>query len=173
MCLAESLLRIPDKKTACLLLEEKLKDKSWNEYIGKSESFFVNASTWGFLITGKILKINDYGQIFKNTISKLSSPVLLAATEMAIKIISNQFILGDDLPRAINNAKEYFEKGYSISFDILGESARTQEQANFYYNAYIEALNKISDLAASAKNLFEAPNLSVKLTALHPKVTLN
>lgn len=172
MCLAEALLRIPDKKTANLLLQEKLKDKNWGEYLGKSDSFFVNASTWGLLISGKILKINNYGSILKNTFARLSSPTLLAATEMAIKVISNEFILGETLPSAIKNAKKYFKKGYRVSFDILGESSRTQTQADYYYNAYIKALDEISIFAAKSDNLFEGPNLSVKLTALHPKVTL-
>jgi RHH-type transcriptional regulator, proline utilization regulon repressor / proline dehydrogenase / delta 1-pyrroline-5-carboxylate dehydrogenase len=172
MCLAEALLRIPDKKTAQLLVIEKLKDKNWQAHLGQSNSLFVNASTWGLLLSGKILAIDNYSKVASNLVNRLSAPVMVKALELAIKMLSNEFILGDNLPNAIKNAKEYFKKGYRISFDILGESARTQKQADFYYQEYIKALEAIAKIADKQQGIYSAPNLSIKLTALHPRVTL-
>lgn len=172
MCLAEALLRIPDNKTAQLLVIEKVKDKNWQEYLGKSDSLFVNASTWGLLLSGKILAINNYSVVVSNLINRLSVPVMVKVLESAIKMLSDKFIIGENLPNAIKNAKEYFKKGYRISFDILGESSRTKRQADFYYDEYIKALVAIEKIADKHQDLYGAPNLSIKLTALCPRVTL-
>ncbi len=171
MCLAESLLRIPDKKTAQALVEDKLKSKDWKKHIGKSNSLFVNASTWGLMLTGKVINLSDSNFLISKLINKLGEPVILACLKKAIMIISNEFIMGASMPTALKTAKDYIKNGYRISFDILGESARTAKQAQFYYDAYIKAITDI----AKHKNdgdLYDQTNLSVKLTALHPKVML-
>lgn len=170
MCLAESLLRIPDSKTAKELISDKLKDKNWIEHAGKSKSTFVNASTWGLVLTGKVIDFTrskfDLGGIVK----KLGQPVILAAVKRAIKMISNEFILGENLEEALKNAKDEVKKGYKISFDILGESSRTDEQAEYYYNEYIKAIAEIAKHSDKNAPIYENHNLSVKLTALHPRV---
>jgi RHH-type transcriptional regulator, proline utilization regulon repressor / proline dehydrogenase / delta 1-pyrroline-5-carboxylate dehydrogenase len=171
MCLAESLLRIPDKKTAKELVEDKLKSKNWKQHFGKSDSLFVNASTWGLMLTGKVINFADSSNVISKLINKMGEPVILASLKKAIMLISNEFIMGSSMPSALKTAKAYVKKGYRISFDILGESSRTEKQAQFYYDAYIKAISDIAKMDNSG-DLYDQTNLSVKLTALHPKVML-
>jgi RHH-type proline utilization regulon transcriptional repressor/proline dehydrogenase/delta 1-pyrroline-5-carboxylate dehydrogenase len=172
ICLAESLLRIPDKKTATALIEDKLSGKNWEQHLGKSKSIFVNASSWSLLLTGKVLDLEDSDSLIAKTINRLGKPLILEGIKKAITFISNRFILGENLQEALKNGQDSINKGYNLSFDILGESSRTQEQADFYYNEYLKAIKTISTLDNKAGNIYEQLNLSVKLSALHPKVLL-
>ncbi|MFI4983924.1 MAG: bifunctional proline dehydrogenase/L-glutamate gamma-semialdehyde dehydrogenase PutA [Rickettsiales bacterium] len=172
MCLAESLLRIPDSDTAKALIADKLKNKDWKSHIGRSGSTFVNASTWGLLLTGKIVTLSESKFSLAKMINKLGEPVILQSIKQAIKMLSNIFIMGSDMASALKNAKNYIKQGYKLSFDILGESSRTQEQADHYYKQYIKAINDISKFKVSG-DIYDQLNISIKLTALHPKVLLN
>lgn len=171
ICLAESLLRIPDKKTANELVEDKLKSKNWKKHLGQSNSLFVNASTWGLMLTGSVINLGDSSNVISKLINKFGEPVILASLKKAIMLISNEFIMGANMPAALKTAKDYAKKGYRISFDILGESARTAKQAEFYYDSYIKAIKDIAK-QNNEGDLYDQTNLSVKLTALHPKVML-
>ncbi|MCE2992289.1 MAG: bifunctional proline dehydrogenase/L-glutamate gamma-semialdehyde dehydrogenase PutA [Candidatus Jidaibacter sp.] len=170
MCLAESLLRIPDKETAMALVEDKLKDKDWAEHLGNSESLFVNASSWGLLVTGKLMKLKESNFSINRLLNRIGKPLVLQSIKAAIKIISNEYILGEDLKSALENAKKILASGYKISFDILGESARTIEQAEFYYDEYLKAIGELSKHSDKTCPIYNNHNLSVKLTALHAKV---
>lgn len=170
MCLAEALLRIPDRKTAMDLIEDKLKGKNWTKHLGQSDSLFVNASAWGLLITGKLMDFGSSKFSLNKVLNKMGRPVILQAIKRAIKIISNEYILGEDLKSALQNAKKALAKGYKISFDILGESSRTAKQAEFYYHEYISAIKEIEKHTDKKSPIYANHNLSVKLTALHPRV---
>ncbi len=170
MCLAEALLRIPDRKTAMDITEAILKDKNWSKHLGQSSSLFVNASTWGLLLTGKLMNFGNSKFSPAKLLNRLSRPVILEAVKQVIKIISNEYILGTDIKSAMQNAKDVLAKGYKISFDILGESSRTVEQANFYYHEYINAIGEIGKHTNKKGPISANHNLSIKLTALHPRV---
>ncbi len=170
MCLSEALLRIPDKKTALALIESKLKDKNWSQHLGRNESFLVNVSAWGFLITGKLMDFASSKFFINRALGKASKPLILQAVKQAIKVMSNEYILGEDLKAAMQNIKSLLARGYKISFDILGESARTAQQAEFYYQEYISAIQELEKHSNKKGQIYANHNLSVKLTALHPRV---
>lgn len=172
MCLAESLLRIPDSATATALIADKLRNRNWKSHIGKSGSTFVNASTWGLLLTGKIVNLSESKFSLAKLVNKLGEPVILQSVKQAIKMLSNIFIMGSDMASALKNAKSYIKQGYKLSFDILGESSRTTEQAEHYYKQYVKAISDISKFKVKG-DIYDQLNISVKLTALHPKVLLN
>ena len=170
MCLAESLLRIPDSKTAKELINDKLKGKQWKEHLNKSDSTFVNASTWGLLLTGGVVNLSDSKSLLLKTISKIGEPVILNALKKAMHIISNQFIIGADIKSSLKRSSE--QDNFRFSFDILGESSRTQKQADNYYQQYIQAIDEISLQSPKDGDLHDWHNISVKLSALHPRVEL-
>jgi RHH-type proline utilization regulon transcriptional repressor/proline dehydrogenase/delta 1-pyrroline-5-carboxylate dehydrogenase len=172
ICLAESLLRIPDKKTAHDLVSDKLSGKNWQQHLGKSESLFVNASSWGLLLTGKVIDFKGSDSLIAKMVGRIGEPMILEGIKRAIGFISNKFILGKDLEDALKNGKTAIDNGYNLSFDILGESSRTDVQAEFYYNEYLEAIKVIGKLSNKSGNIYQQLNLSVKLSALHPKVML-
>jgi RHH-type proline utilization regulon transcriptional repressor/proline dehydrogenase/delta 1-pyrroline-5-carboxylate dehydrogenase len=169
ICLAEAFLRIPDQSTAIEFVEDKLKGKDWKSHIKKTGSLFVNASAIGLLFTGALTSFSDSGFSLNKLISKLGMRVVLKAIKQAIKIISNEYILGSDIKDALKNSNAIEKQGYRFSFDILGESSRTAAQADYYYKAYIKAISDIEKSASSGK-IHKNHNLSVKLSALHPRV---
>ena len=168
MCLAESLLRIPDSKTRNILISEKLSAGSWEAHINKADSLLVNASTWGLLLAGKIIKPSD--ELSNNPLQWLNGltkksgelPVR-EAIMMAMKILSGEFVMGRDF-EDINKIKGIEDNSYS--FDMLGEAARTETQANNYFIAYEDAINNVSAINDKHK----ANNgISIKISALSPK----
>jgi RHH-type proline utilization regulon transcriptional repressor/proline dehydrogenase/delta 1-pyrroline-5-carboxylate dehydrogenase len=170
MCLAEALLRIPDRTTAIDLIEDKLKSKDFYKFIGQSDSLFVNASSWGLLLTGKIVDLSDSSFSINKLIAKLGENVVLQGMKQAVHLISDQFIMGNDMPEALKRAEDVKKKGYTMSYDILGESSRTEEQANKYYQQYLEAIDLIAKVNDPKAGLYDKDNISVKLSALHPKL---
>lgn len=173
MCLAESLLRIPDKKTSQLLVADKLQHQNWLDHAHKNNALLINASAWGLALTDKLLNFRDSNSAISRLVNRVSEPAIMVALKSAVKHLSNEFILGANIENAMPKAKAYFNKGYNISFDILGESSRTNEQAEFYYQAYIKAIDDITQLTLKNEEIFAQPNISIKLTALHPRVELN
>ena len=169
MCLAESLLRIPDSKTANELIEDKLKGKKWTKFLGQSDSLFVNSSTFGLMFSSTLLKASDIRAGIGKLVGTLSEPILRQALKQAMKIISNQFIMGSDIDTANKNAKKLKETGYNMSYDILGESARNKQQADFYYQEYKKAIINIGKTVKQTDNIHQHDNISVKLSALHPR----
>ena len=175
MCLAEALLRIPDSETADRLIEDTFSESKWEEHLGKSDSLFVNASTYGLLLTGKVINLdrdlNDatkVGSVLRSLVKSSGEPVIRNAIRTSMKLMGDQFVLGETIERALKRAREPEEKGYTTSYDLLGEGARTLPQAQAYYDGYLDAIKKIGK-AAKGKTGLEAPSISVKLSALHPR----
>ena len=172
MCLAEALLRIPDAHTADELIADKLSGPDWAEKIGRSDSSFVNAATFSLLLTGKVLEgANDRSDNWRaalgRAVGRLGEPVVRTAVREAMKILGRNFVFGRNIDEALKRAEPERRQGLSHSFDMLGEAARTFEDAERYAEAYRSALTRI---AKDAKGGFrKAPGISVKLTALHPR----
>src|SRR3990167_7258161 len=172
MCLAEALLRIPDKETEELLIRDKLTAADWEKHVGASESLFVNLTTRGLSMSGKVLQDQSQSNVFQKLwyglLSRCGEPVIRQAVRRSMKIMSEHFVLGRTINEALKNAKPFAEKGYLFSFDMLGEMAKTQAQADHYFLAYQNAI-KIMGESAGKSNGFLSPSISIKLSALHPR----
>jgi RHH-type proline utilization regulon transcriptional repressor/proline dehydrogenase/delta 1-pyrroline-5-carboxylate dehydrogenase len=176
MCLAEAMLRIPDKATADALIEDKLGPADWNAHVGKSESWMVNASTWGLLMTGHVLKLDhphpEDGQpasFINRMVNRMGEPVIRRAMVEAMKIMGKQFVLGRDIDEALKRSKPLFDKGYTYSYDMLGEAARTRGDAQSYFNDYKSAIEQVGKARQKLRDTTPAPSISIKLSALHPR----
>lgn len=172
MCLAEALLRIPDARTADELIADKLSGPDWSDQLGRSDSSFVNAATFSLLLTGKVLEgANDRSHSWRaalgRAVGRLGEPVVRTAVREAMKILGRNFVFGRTIDEALKRAEPERGQGLSHSFDMLGEAARTYEDAERYADSYRMALDRI---AGSARDGFRrSPGISVKLTALHPR----
>jgi RHH-type transcriptional regulator, proline utilization regulon repressor / proline dehydrogenase / delta 1-pyrroline-5-carboxylate dehydrogenase len=173
MCLAESLLRVPDEETADRLIAEKILSGDWAAHKGKSGSRFVNASVWGLMLTGRVVTLEDditgdTSGWMKRLVSSLGEPVVRRAVLQAMRIMGGQYVLGRTIEEGIHKGSSGNRPGTRFSFDMLGEGARTDEDARRYYDAYAEAITRIigTDKAAS---VVEANGISVKLSALHAR----
>ncbi len=169
MCLAEALLRIPDSATMDALIRDKIAPAHWERHIGHSDSWFVNASTLGLMLTGRIVRLDpahtsDAGNFFGRLIARSGEPVIRQALLHAMRIMGRQFVLGRTIGEAITHAKSDAGRGYRHSFDMLGEGARTANQAAHHFHAYSNAIQSLSAQAG-----LHAPGISVKLSALHPR----
>jgi len=169
MCLAEALLRIPDKATENLLIKDKLTSADWRTHVEQGDSAFVNFASWGLALTGKVLKPGDgmWGT-WKRLVARSGEPVIRKAVREAIKVMSHQFVLGRSIEEALERSKPLHAKGYCFSYDMLGEVARTQADADRYYKSYQQAIHAIG-LSVEEPNLFFGPSISVKLSALYPR----
>ena len=175
MCLAEALLRIPDKTTIDRLIRDKIKSADWQAHIGKSGTFAVNAATWGLMLTGSLLtgdeelsQTNKVKATLKRFVSRSSEPFVRGAVQQAMKILSRQFVMGRTIEEAIKRAKDNEKRGYCYSYDMLGEAARTKQDAEKYFAAYQHAIDMIKQ-DGDGKNEIVGPDISVKLSALHPR----
>jgi RHH-type proline utilization regulon transcriptional repressor/proline dehydrogenase/delta 1-pyrroline-5-carboxylate dehydrogenase len=176
MCLAEALLRIPDADTADRLIRDKLSAGEWSRHLGRSGSLLVNASTWGLMLTGRVVRANleqeaDPGAWLSRLVQRLGEPVLRQALLQAMRVLGRHFVLGQTIEQAIRRAREAERKGYRYSYDMLGEAARTAADAAHYHLAYRDAIGAIS-AAAEAHDLMARPGISIKLSALHPRYEL-
>lgn len=173
MCLAEALLRVPDKETERLLLKDKLTSASWDKHLGESESTLVNLATAGLSLSGKVLRASDapgggFKSVWNKLVAKSGEPVIRAAVREAMKLLSKQFVIGQTIAEALEASQPYVARGYRFSYDMLGEVARTQHDADRYYQAYYDAITSIATLSPH-HDLFDGPSISVKLSALHPR----
>jgi len=170
MCLAEALLRVPDAETMDALIEDKIAPSDWGRHLGKSASSLVNASTWGLMLTGKVLEDAEPGIVghLRNAVRRLGEPVIRVAVGQAMKEMGRQFVLGQTISAALQRAKRREAEGFSYSYDMLGEAARTAHDAARYGESYAAA---IADIAAACpgKDPRANPGISVKLSALHPR----
>lgn len=171
LCLAEALLRIPDARTADGLIEDTFATGNWKQHLGSSDSTLVNASTWALMLTGGVLKLDQgeslsgwFGQLIKRS----GEPVIRSSLRAAMKFLGGQFVMGEDIDDALKNASAQRKQGYCFSYDILGEGARTDGQAQAYIAAYMDAIGKIATKETSP-DLFARAGISVKLSALHPR----
>jgi len=179
LCLAEALLRIPDAATADRLIAGTIGSGDWSRHLGHSDSLLVNASTWGLMLTGRILDWSEKRQIdlasmVQRLIARSGEKVIRQALRQAMRILGNQFVLGETIEEALTNAEPEARLGYRFSFDMLGEAARTEDDAARYADRYAEAVSAIANFAGPAQARTEAelhhrPGLSVKLSALHPR----
>ena len=175
MCLAEALLRVPDAKTADKLIADKIGGAQWQKHLGNSDSLFVNASTWGLMLTGTLLdpessaKSDSIGYLTR-MVSKAGEPVIRKAMRHAMKIMGKQFVLGRSIQEAMKIASPMAKSGYRFSFDMLGEAAHSMDDAKKYFTAYENALQHIAATTDSnITDVFERPSISIKLSAIHPR----
>ena len=170
MCLAEALLRVPDAETIDALIEDKIAPSDWSKHLGQSSSPLVNASTWALLLTGKVLSDDDIGMLsnLRTAVKRLGEPVIRTAVSQAMKEMGHQFVLGRDIREAMRRAKENEKRGYTYSYDMLGEAARTDEDARRYHLSYSHAISALAP-ACTSEDIRENPGISVKLSALHPR----
>ena len=148
MCLAEAMLRIPDKSTADALIEDKLGPADWNAHLGKSESWMVNASIWGLLMTGRVVNLDKPrdgkpSHFINKLVNRMGEPVIRRAMYEAMKIMGKQFVLGRDIDEALKRSRPLFDKGYTYSYDMLGEAARTRRDAERYFKDYARAIEQL------------------------------
>ncbi|MCU0754758.1 MAG: bifunctional proline dehydrogenase/L-glutamate gamma-semialdehyde dehydrogenase PutA [Xanthomonadales bacterium] len=174
MCVAEALLRIPDAETADKLISDKLADANWASHAGKSESLFVNAGTWGLMLTGKLVKLGEdsqrnFASTLKRLISRSGEPMVRVAVRQAMKIMGHQFVMGRTIEEALKRSESRESRAYRHSFDMLGEAALTRADAARYLVAYEQAIAAIGKVARGYADPVAAPSISVKLSALHPR----
>ncbi|WP_419307935.1 bifunctional proline dehydrogenase/L-glutamate gamma-semialdehyde dehydrogenase PutA [Chromohalobacter israelensis] len=174
MCLAEAMLRIPDKATADALIEDKLGPADWKAHVGQSESWFVNASTWGLLMTGRVLQLDHPREgkpanFINKMVNRMGEPVIRRAMYQAMKIMGKQFVLGRTIDEALKRSQPLFDKGYTYSYDMLGEAARTRPDAGRYYDDYANAIARVGATSRKLDAKTPSPSVSIKLSALHPR----
>ena len=170
MCLAEALLRVPDEATMDALIEDKIAPSDWGRHLGRSASPLVNASTWALLLTGRVLDDRRPGLAgaLKGAIRRLGEPVIRGAVARAMREMGRQFVLGETIGTAMARAREAEARGYSYSYDMLGEAARTAADVRAYQAAYGQAVAAIAS-ACTPGSVAQNPGISVKLSALHPR----
>ncbi|HUK11554.1 MAG TPA: bifunctional proline dehydrogenase/L-glutamate gamma-semialdehyde dehydrogenase PutA [Stellaceae bacterium] len=172
MCLAEALLRIPDAETVDRLIRDKLGQADWAQHLGQSESLFVNASTWGLMLTGRLMKADesehDFAGVVRRLVARSGEPVVRQAVTAAMRILGRQFVMGRTIAEALERARPAERVGYRHSYDMLGEAARTAADARRYFESYEEAISALG-AAVEGRGVVDAPGISVKLSALHPR----
>ncbi|WP_318366120.1 trifunctional transcriptional regulator/proline dehydrogenase/L-glutamate gamma-semialdehyde dehydrogenase [Enterobacter sp.] len=171
MCLAEALLRIPDKATRDALIRDKISNGNWQSHIGRSPSLFVNAATWGLLFTGRLVSTHNEASLSRSLnriIGKSGEPLIRKGVDMAMRLMGEQFVTGETIAEALANARKLEEKGFRYSYDMLGEAALTQADAQAYMISYQQAIHAIGK-ASNGRGIYEGPGISIKLSALHPR----
>ncbi|MDG1818731.1 MAG: bifunctional proline dehydrogenase/L-glutamate gamma-semialdehyde dehydrogenase PutA [Porticoccaceae bacterium] len=173
MCLAEALLRVPDALTADRLIAEKIQAGNWSTHRGKSASLFVNASTWGLMLTGQLVSLDreitqDTDSWIKRLTATMGEPVIRGAVLQAMKIMGGQYVLGRTIAEGLKRGAKHNHKETRFSFDMLGEGARTESDATKYLKAYSTAIDEIGN-SSSGNSAASANGISVKLSALHPR----
>ena len=173
MCLAEALLRVPDADTIDALIEDKIAPSAWGKHLGHSSSSLVNASTWALMLTGKVLKEEKgVASTLRGAVKRLGEPVIRVAVKQAIREMGRQFVLGQTIDEAISNGKPARAKGYTYSYDMLGEAALTARDARDYFTAYSGAIARLASQCTS-DDIRANPGISIKLSALHPRFEFN
>ena len=170
MCLAEAMLRVPDAETIDWLIEDKIAPSDWSRHLGRSSSRLVNASTWALMLTGRVLDSNHPGiaGALRGALRRLGEPVIRTAVARAMRELGQQFVLGENIEAAMQRAEILQARGYAYSYDMLGEQAWTEADAQRYFDAYFQAISKVAR-ACRSDDVRENPGVSVKLSALHPR----
>ena len=170
MSLAEALIRVPDNYTADALIHDKMSVADWKKHIKNDNGFMVNASTWGMMMTGRVVSIDSSttasGFLDRMT-KKMGEPVIRGAMQKAMRIMGHQFVLGETIEDANKNSQPYRNRGYTYSFDMLGEAAITHRDAEKYFNDYLHAIRATANV--KVKEGMPKPSVSIKLSALHPR----
>ena len=171
MCLAEALLRIPDDATRDALIRDKIADGDWKSHLGGERSLFVNAATWGLVVTGKLTStVNDQGlsTALTKLIARYGEPVIRRGVDMAMRMMGEQFVTGETIAEALKRARTLEAVGFQYSYDMLGEAATTAKDAERYYKDYEQAIHAIGK-ASNGRGVYGGPGISIKLSALHPR----
>ncbi|MBY4599905.1 trifunctional transcriptional regulator/proline dehydrogenase/L-glutamate gamma-semialdehyde dehydrogenase [Ottowia caeni] len=171
MCLAEALLRIPDTPTRDALIRDKISQGQWSTHLGQSSSLFVNAATWGLLITGKLVSTHSESKL-TSALGRLvgmgGEPLIRKGVDMAMRMMGEQFVTGETIDEALKNGSVREQQGFRYSFDMLGEAALTARDAQRYLSDYENAIKAIG-MASAGRGVYAGPGISIKLSALHPR----
>nr|WP_260610661.1 trifunctional transcriptional regulator/proline dehydrogenase/L-glutamate gamma-semialdehyde dehydrogenase [Sphingomonas sp. IC081] len=171
MCLAEALLRIPDDATRDALIRDKIAGGDWGAHLGKGKSLFVNAATWGLVVTGKLVgSVDDkgLGAALTRLVARAGEPVIRRGVDMAMRLMGEQFVTGETIDEAVKRARELEAQGFQYSYDMLGEAATTAADADRYNTDYVNAIHAIGK-ASAGRGVYGGPGISIKLSALHPR----
>ncbi|MBA6412014.1 bifunctional proline dehydrogenase/L-glutamate gamma-semialdehyde dehydrogenase PutA [Parahaliea sp. F7430] len=173
MCLAEALLRIPDQHSIERLIRDKLSAGNWSSHRGNSPSLLVNASTWALLLSSKVLHYNEQNPaepfgLLQRSIGRLGEALIRSAVRYAMQKMGSQFVMGSSIDSAMERAKDFEQRGYRYSYDMLGEGARNMADADRYFANYMKAIEVIGR-AAGARGPVASPGISLKLSAIHPR----
>ncbi len=171
MCLAEALLRIPDRATRDALIRDKISTGDWQAHLGHSASLLVNAATWGLLVTGKLIATTSQSGLeaaLTRLIARGGEPIIRRGVDLAMRMMGEQFVTGQTIAEALANSRRMEARGFSYSYDMLGEAATTAADAARYYRDYEQAIHAIGTSSAG-RGVIDGPGISVKLSALHPR----
>ena len=171
MCLAEALLRIPDAATRDALIRDKLSPGDWRAHVGQSPSLFVNAATWGLVLTGRLVTTTSeqgLSAALTRLIARSGEPIIRAGVDVAMRLMGEQFVTGRTIEEAIGNSRDREAHGFTFSYDMLGEAATTAEDAARYLDEYERAVHAIGR-ASHHRGIYEGAGISIKLSALHPR----
>ena len=171
MCLAEALLRIPDAATRDALIRDKIGQGDWHQHVGRSPSLFVNAASWGLLLTGKLVATHSEGAMLASLtrlLGKSGEPLIRQGVQLAMQMLGEQFVTGETIDEALHRAREMEAQGFRYSYDMLGEAALTEADAQRYLRSYETAIHAIGK-AARGQGVLNGPGISIKLSALHPR----
>ncbi len=174
MCLAEALLRVPDGATADALIRDRIGGRDWTRHLGKSDSLFVNASTWALMLTGRVVDLGDVAHadvdgFLGRLIARTGEPVIRTALVHAMHVVGRQFVMGETIDDALARSQDdEAARAYRYSFDMLGEGARTADQAASYFVSYQAAIAAVG-ASSHETEVRRRPGISVKLSALHPR----
>ena len=171
MCLAEALLRIPDAATRDALIRDKIGQGDWHQHVGRSPSLFVNAASWGLLLTGKLVATHSEGALLASLtrlIGKSGEPLIRQGVQLAMQMLGEQFVTGETIDEALHRARDMEAQGFCYSYDMLGEAALTEADAQRYMRSYENAIHAIGK-ASNGQGVVDGPGISIKLSALHPR----
>lgn len=171
MCLAEALLRIPDRATRDALIRDKIAPGDWKAHLGSDRPIFVNAATWGLVVTGKLVEgVDDkgLGAVLARVIARAGEPVIRRSVDLAMRLMGEQFVTGETIEESLRRSRAMEARGFTYSYDMLGEAAATRADAARYYSDYEAAIHAIG-AAASGRGIYSGPGISIKLSALHPR----
>ncbi len=171
MCMAEALLRIPDNATRDALIRDKISHGDWHSHLGNSPSLFVNAAVWGLMLTGKLTATaseKSMASALTRMIGKGGEPLIRQGVHRAMKLMGEQFVTGQTISEALANSRTLEKKGFRYSYDMLGEAATTETDAERYVSSYEQSIRAIG-MASNGRGIFEGPGISVKLSALHTR----
>ncbi|WP_343596698.1 trifunctional transcriptional regulator/proline dehydrogenase/L-glutamate gamma-semialdehyde dehydrogenase [Acinetobacter sp.] len=171
MCLAEALLRIPDTATRDLLIRDKINQGNWKEHVGQSSLIFVNAAAWGLMLTGKLMGTPNHrslSSILTSILAKSGRGVIRKAVDVAMRMMGEQFVTGETIQQALHHAKNLEQKGFRYSYDMLGEAAFTDADAQRYMDDYVSAIHAIGQ-STVGQDVYSGAGISIKLSAIHPR----
>ena len=171
LCVAEALLRIPDTATADALIEDRFSAADWETHLGHADNLIVNASSWAFMLTGRVISLDDgdgggFSGVVRRVVRRIGEPVILSALRQGMRVLARQFVMGRTIEEALTRTATTAARRWRYSFDMLGEAARTQADAARYMHAYQTAIGAVGRAGGGPVS---GPGISVKLSALHPR----